>query len=92
MYVEIWKPGETPNVEGYTEFKDALMKASFHYADDRGGEWGLAKEEVRKAAGIAAEAKWPFWALDRMFREMNSLVTFGDFMQQYINYLNSKIG
>lgn len=73
-------------LEGFQEFKKLLMKASYHHAGP-GDEWGHAKTAIQDAAKIAVEKEWPYWVMDRIFREIGPLVEWGQFMQSYINVL-----
>jgi hypothetical protein len=84
--LQIWKAGTEPTFSGYTEFKKALNSASYHNA---GGydEVGSARKELRKAAQIAVNEEWSYWAMDRMFKEIKPLVAWNSFMQCYINTL-----
>jgi hypothetical protein len=75
---------------GFVKFKNALNYASFHNAGMT-NEMGQAKSYVQIAAEVAIEADWPYWAMERMFREIAPLVEWGQFMQTYINVLNYKI-
>lgn len=75
---------------GFTKFKSALVHASFHHAG-MVNEWGQAKSYVQLAAEVAIEADWPYWAMERMFREIAPLVEWGQFMQIYINILKHNI-
>lgn len=74
----------------FQPFRKALLDASFHHAGPT-DEWKFAKSDIVKAAEIAIEAEWPYWAMDRMFREIGPLVAWDQFMQTYINILHAKV-
>ena len=80
---------ECPEV-GFNKFKNALNQASFHHAG-MVNEWGDVKSYIQIAAEIAIEADWPYWVMERMFKEISPLVAWDQFMQTYINILNYKI-
>lgn len=80
-----WAANTECPLEGFQEFKRALLDASYHHAAASQQEWKLAKACVQKAAEIAIEQGWSYWAMDRMFREIAPLVEWGQFMQTYIN-------
>lgn len=69
-------------------FRTALMNASFHNAGPL-DEAGAAKSQIQVAANVAIKAEWPYWAMERMFREIAPLVAWDQFMQTYINILHS---
>jgi hypothetical protein len=76
-------------LEGFPEFKKLLMDASYHHAGSQ-QEWKIAKNYIRKAAEVAIVEQWPYWAMDRMFRQIVPLVEWSQFMQTYINILYEK--
>lgn len=78
-----WPAGTTCPEQGYAEFAAALNKASHHFADDSGKEWGQAGDCMKKAVEIAINARWPYWAMQRMYREIAPLPTFDHFMGDY---------
>lgn len=85
-----WSAKTECPLEGFQEFKSALNDASYHHAGPQ-MEWNLAKDCIRKAAEIAIEKEWPYWVMDRMFREIAPLVEWGQFMQMYINVVSQKV-
>jgi hypothetical protein len=87
--VKIWSRDEPCPEPDFPAFKRALVNASYHYADDSGGEWGSAGECMREAARIAVEAAWPYWAIKRMYEEAKPLPGFDDFMKYYCVALRS---
>jgi len=89
--VKPWRAGTECPLPGYAEFKEDLNLASYHNAAEGRGEAGHARSATRAAAEVAIEHEWPYWAMERMFREIGPLVTWGDFMQTYINILSEKI-
>lgn len=74
----------------FKDFKSALINASFNHAGPV-DEWGQAKSHIQTAAEVAIEADWPFWAMNRMFSEINPLVDWDQFMQTYINLLKKGV-
>jgi hypothetical protein len=84
-----WSSKTECTLEGFQEFKQCLNDASYHHAGSQ-QEWNLAKACIRKAVEIALEQEWPYWVMDRMFREIAPLVEWNQFMQAYINKLTEK--
>ena len=87
--VRPWFQNEVCPEPGYVEFRRELMSTSYHNAAEGGGEAGRARTHLYEAARIAAEADWPYWAMERMFREIQPLVAWDSFMQAYINTLRA---
>ena len=85
-----WKQNTECPHSSFKPFRDTLLAASFHHAGPS-DEWKMAKNHVMKAAEIAIEAEWPYWAMERMFREIGPLVAWDQFMQTYINILSMKV-
>lgn len=83
-----WSAKTECPLDGFQKFKRALNDASYHHAGP-GAEWSLAKKHIENAAQIAIEKEWPYWAMERMFREIAPLVAWDQFMQTYINTLSS---
>ena len=79
-----WPPNQECNWEHYSEFKQLLDRASYHFADDSGSEWGQARQCVDDAARLVAARRVPFWAIQRMVADARSLVMLDDFMQRQI--------
>jgi hypothetical protein len=77
--------------DGADEFIKWLNQASYHNAGLI-GEMSSARECIYKAAQVAIDQDWPYWVIDRVFRETGPLVEFGSFMQAYINILTAKRG
>lgn len=75
-------------VEGFRDFKEELLRASYHNAAEGTGEMGQARSCVRAAAEIAIDRKWPYWAMERMFREISPLVVWDSYMTAYIDLLH----
>lgn len=88
MAIKIWAQGEEPSEPNFPEFKRALMDASYHNAGS--GEGSSAKACVRRAAEIAEDSGWPYWAVERMFTEMRPLVAFDQFMTAWLNVLRDR--
>lgn len=74
---------------GFADFKRFLNQASYHNAAEGTGEAGDAHYNVQCAAQIAIIQDWPYWVMDRMFREIAPLVAWESFMQFYINELRN---
>jgi hypothetical protein len=55
-----------------------LSKASYHYADDSGQEFGYASLAKMLAAQKANELKLSFSAVERLVKHQPQLVTIGD--------------
>lgn len=85
--VRPWPANTECPLEGYLEFREDLLKASYHNAAERGGEASHARSAIRAAAEVAIEHEWPYWAMQRMFKEVAPLVAWDQFMQSYINVL-----
>lgn len=89
MGLKIWKAGTECDWPGYDEFKEELNRASFHNAGSN-SEANLARTATRNAAVVASNYDWPYWAMERMFKEIRPLVAWESFMQNYINVLKGK--
>ena len=85
--VNVWPAGTECDAPGYQDFKKALNDASYHFADDSSKEWSRGNQCVRYAVQIAIENQYPYWAIERMIREINSLVTLSSFMSIMVNRL-----
>jgi hypothetical protein len=86
-------PANTPCPQpSFAEFKKHLNSASYHNAAEGCGEMGDASLALQKAAQVAIDAEWPYWAMERMFKEVAPLVDWGSFMQKYINILSARRG
>lgn len=88
--MQIWPANTQCPDPRFPEFSELLNKASYHHADDSGKEWGTAREYVARAAEVAIEADYPYWAMERMFSEIKPLVTWTQFMHAYITKLKEK--
>lgn len=84
--VKPWSKNEECPEEGFKEFKSALLRASFHNAGPN-SEMSFASKETYSAAELAIKYDWPFWVIERMFNEIDPLVSWHTFMQNYINAL-----
>ena len=73
------------NLVGKDQFQKLLNDASYHYADDSGGEWGRGAQLVLEAAQVAIANKWRFWQIQAAHRNSASLVTFDQVMEQICN-------
>jgi hypothetical protein len=88
--VSPWSANTECPLEGFQEFKRALLDASYHHAGSQ-QEWKLAKACIQKATEIAIGQDWPYWVMDRMFREIAPLVEWSQFMQTYINTIKINV-
>jgi hypothetical protein len=88
--MEIWKAETECPHPLYKDFKAALNQVSYHHADDTGYEWVAAKTFISMAADIAIEADFPYWAMERMWSEINPLASWSGFMNTYITKLKNK--
>ena len=57
---------------------ELLSKASYHYADDSGGEWGRASLAKMEAAAIINQHKLSFYAIEALYKEAPQLFVLGD--------------
>lgn len=55
-----------------------LHEASYHYADDSGREWELAKQHVADAANILNKLQLPFRAICEIQNEAKPLMPLDD--------------
>lgn len=55
-----------------------LLSASFHYADDSGGEWQKAQAAMEEAAGIANQHKLSTSAIRAIHTRVKPLVSADD--------------
>lgn len=85
--VKPWPAGTTCPEPDYPAFADALRRASYHYADDKGDEWADGDACMEQAVEIAINAGWPYWAMKRMYAEITPLPTFDSFMGFYCKQL-----
>jgi hypothetical protein len=85
--VRPWPAGAVCPEPSYPDFAGALKRASHHFADDSGKEWGSANACMDRAAEIAINAAWPYWAMKRMYAEIGPLPTFDNFMGVYCKRL-----
>jgi len=86
--VKPWKADSECQLEGFSAFKEELNRASYHNAAEVTGEMKQARSCVRAAAEIAIDQRWPYWAMERMFREIGPLVDWTSYMTAYINLLH----
>jgi hypothetical protein len=85
--VHPWSRNTECPLEGFSQFKEDLLRASFHNAAEGAGEDGQARSCTRAAAEVAIDNRWPYWAIERMFNEISPLVTWSTFMSAYIDLL-----
>lgn len=67
-----------------------LSNASYHYADDSAGEWGLARQEVAKAANAANALGMGVSALTHLHSHKPQLVPLNDFIDAVLNTARAK--
>lgn len=53
-----------------------LSNASYHYADDSGGEWGRAALSKMEAASIINNCELGFSAIEALYKEKPQLLSF----------------
>jgi hypothetical protein len=82
--MEIWPAGTECKDPSYPEFKKCLKSASYHYADDSTKEWHMAHDFMDRAALIAINNRYPFWAIKRMFNEIKPLASIDDLMERLL--------
>lgn len=51
-----------------------ISKASYHFADDSGGEWGSARRQVGTAARLIAQAGLPYAAISALYSHKPQLM------------------
>lgn len=71
---------------GYPEFRAHLNQASYHHADDTGGEWGSGSDQVDLAAKIAVKYRWRFWQIQSAWAAVAPLASFSSLMDKVIKY------
>lgn len=67
-----------------------LSKASYHYADDSGGEWGNADALVREAAIIVNTHALGYSAIRALHSHKPQLVPFDQFMNTILTEARKK--
>ena len=78
-------------LNGFAEFKKDLITASYHNAAETSGEAGSARSALQRAVDTAIAEQWPYWVMERMFKEVAPLVDWGQFMQAYISTMHKKV-
>jgi len=79
--------GKPETLPGFDLYAEHIRQASFHYADDSGGEWGMGAARVAKAASVANENGWHFWQMEQAHKHVAPLVTFSQFMEAVLSGL-----
>lgn len=64
-----------------------LSSASYHYADDSGGEWGKASTAKMEAAALINQHKLTFSAIECLYKEAPQIFTLGDLVDAVIKDL-----
>lgn len=85
-----WRAGSECDYPSYQDFKKALSEASFCFAGPI-EEMGCGKKALSKAVDIAIENGYRYWAMQRMFKEGEFLVSFDHFMGVYVATCVAKI-
>lgn len=88
--VKPWPAKTECPLEGFEQFKIHLMSVSYHNAAPGVGERQAAKTSRERAASLAIRQEWPYWVMERMFREIGPLESWDSFMQTYIELLMKK--
>jgi len=57
-----------------------LSSASYHYADDSAGEWGSARDCLRRFAATVNAARLPYAAICALYLDQPQLVAFEQVM------------
>ena len=73
------------------EVYDLLMKASYHYADDSGGEWKYAREAKEKAAHIMIEDGWDGRSIQEVTKWVGPIFPAEDMVYLVISILQEKV-
>lgn len=71
----LWRGTPAMTLTGIIEL---LSRASYHYADDSGGEWGRAALAEMEAAAIINDCELSFEAIKLLHGEKPQLITLGD--------------
>lgn len=61
-----------------------LSDASYHYADDSGGEWGNGRHAMESAATKCVQLRFSYDALELLYKDTPQLVTFSQFMDHVL--------
>jgi hypothetical protein len=91
MNMKPWPAKTECPYDGFQEFKKFLNKASYHNAAEGAGEMGDAATAIYNAVDVAIAHNWPYWVMNRMFSEIQPLVTWDSFMHKYITALKGRI-
>lgn len=71
----LWNGADFMVLKGIVQL---LSSASYHYADDSGGEWGRASLAKMEAAAIINQHKLSFYAIKALYEEAPQLFVLGD--------------
>jgi len=71
----LWNGADFMALKGIVQL---LSNASYHYADDSGGEWGRASLAKMEAAAIINQHKLSFYAIEALYKEAPQLFALGD--------------
>lgn len=88
--IKNYPPNAGRPLEGYEDFHEWLMRASFHNACEGTSEMGLASDCEYSAAEVAVENNWSFWQIKQAHEAVKPLVAFDDLMQKIMNKLKAK--
>ena len=71
----LWNGADFMTLKGIVQL---LSRASYHYADDSGGEWGRANLAKMEAAAIINQHQLGFTAIEALYKEAPQLFVLGD--------------
>ena len=71
----------------FDKVKELWNSASYHYADDSGGEWGAADTKMGEANQIMANNSWSDVMITRAHIAVAPLMSMQDIKGKYINFL-----
>lgn len=63
---------------------ELLSSASFHYADDSGGEWSAGRADLLEAAQLCYECELSYDAIQTIYRHKHQLVSFSQLMDRVL--------
>lgn len=71
------------------DVKEALIRASYHYADDTTSEWALGRKYVEAAAKIVINNNMTDDEMEKAFKLAKPLVTFNHLKNMCISLQNT---
>lgn len=75
VFAPLWKGADLMTLKGIVQL---LSKASYHYADDSGQEWGEALLAKMEAASIINQHRLDFGAIYALYKDKSQLIPLGD--------------